>query len=214
MEHEVATHLAGGVRDSFRMISVRTGEKKPRRSHAVTGNHDDVGMLGMDLAALICPFDPLCCVAGHQDPRDGSTGDQLCSGRESTRPVGVVGRRSRTGEAPHFAGSAAVAGWPSVVLRCQDLTVSGPPVPTESVQRRGDPPASTAQRYRRRLPGRARRISRITVSTRHPYDTIVDLVIGGEIPVGEGPVSTHTIEAAHGTVAREPTTGWCYHPPR
>ena len=127
-------------------------------------------------------------------------GAQLDAIGDRRGPIGHIGRRLGLHGAAKTIGTAVVAGCPPAVGRRIYVGVRRPPVPAEAVEAARQPLAIRPERQRRHGPRRAGRVGGIAGNARAAHPLIVEIVVGLEVGVGEGPVVGDAVLAAHAEV--------------
>ncbi len=123
-------------------------------------------------------------------------GAQLDAVGDRRRPIGHVGRGLGLHAAAKAVGAAVVAGRPAAVGHRIDVGVRRPPVPAEAVEAARQPLAVRPERQRRHGPRRARRIGGIAGGARAAHPLVVEIVVGLQVGVRQGPVVGDAVLAA------------------
>ena len=132
----------------------------------------------------------------HHHLLDDGAGPELHAAGQRPGPIGEIDRGLGAAHAADQAGAAAIAARPAAMAPRIDGGIDRPPMPAQPVEAAGGGDAEAAEGERRLGAGGLRRIGGIAREPAYPHHPVVQIVIGLEGVVAEGPVLAHAIQAA------------------
>ena len=197
LEH--AADIGGGVVHEIaaqrRTLDAR-GKQQTRRADAIAGDDDAARRL-----AIVAPVGPAVDQGGgaprlDDDLLHDAALPELDARRDRPGPIGHVDGGLGPAHAADLAGAAVIAARPAAMGARIDRRIDRPPMPAQPVEAPGRRQAEPAEGKRRLAAGGLGRVGRIARQPAHPHGPVVQIVIGLEGLIAEGPVVADAVEAA------------------